>query len=94
MFNKLALFSCFTTSTISLLFSLSLPATANTTRAVEAGPIWNQSDANIKCPRLAQEEGGTWTGHWWTTISGLCLSASLNFQIILRAKVSLFSITM
>ncbi|WP_071925393.1 mannan-binding protein [Picosynechococcus sp. PCC 7117] len=86
MFNKLALFSCFTTSTISLLFSLSLPATANTTRAVEAGPIWNQSDANIKCPRLAQEEGGTWTGHWWTTISGVMSVCQLEFSNNLESK--------
>ena len=38
--------------------------------AIEAGPIWNQADAETKCPALAQKEGGTWTGHWWTTVWG------------------------
>lgn len=39
-------------------------------RAVEAGPIWNQADANKKCPRIAAQNNGTWTGQWWTTVQG------------------------
>ncbi|ANV88565.1 hypothetical protein AWQ22_14500 [Picosynechococcus sp. PCC 7117] len=39
-----------------------------------------------------KEEPGLVTGG--QQFQELCLSASLNFQIILRAKVSLFSITM
>ncbi|ANV85425.1 hypothetical protein AWQ21_14330 [Picosynechococcus sp. PCC 7003] len=86
MFNKLSRFSFLATSTISFIFSLSLPASANTTRAVEAGPIWNQNDANVKCPRLAQEEGGTWTGQWWTTISGVMSVCQLEFLNNLETK--------
>lgn len=34
--------------------------------SVEAGPIWNQQDAEQKCPRVCG--AGQWTGHWWTTV--------------------------
>lgn len=39
-------------------------------RAIDAGPIWNQNDANNKCPQIASRNGGTWTGGWWTTVQG------------------------
>ena len=37
---------------------------------INAGPIWNQADAQQKCPKLAKKRGATWTGHWWTTQPG------------------------
>ena len=37
---------------------------------VEAGPIWNQMDAEKKCPQVARANGGTWNGQWRTTIPG------------------------
>ncbi|GHB22545.1 hypothetical protein GCM10007094_08390 [Pseudovibrio japonicus] len=40
------------------------------TEDVEAGPIWNQLDAEEKCPQVAAEAGGTWNGQWTTTIPG------------------------
>lgn len=39
-------------------------------KSVEVGPIWNQADANLKCPKAAREFGGTWTGDWRTTRPG------------------------
>jgi hypothetical protein len=39
-------------------------------RWVEAGPIWNQSDADQKCPKVARSVGGKWTGQWKTTRPG------------------------
>ncbi len=42
----------------------------STTEAIEAGPIWDQADAETKCPVVAQENNGTWTGQWWTTVPG------------------------
>lgn len=39
-------------------------------RDVEAGPIWNQADAEVKCPRIAAEARGRWTGQWRTTEVG------------------------
>lgn len=44
-----------------------LPAQA---RNIEAGPIWNQQDAQMKCPLVAAKWQGKWTGHWWTTVQG------------------------
>jgi Mannan-binding protein len=37
---------------------------------VEAGPIWNQSDAQTKCPQVAKAIGGAWDGQWRTTVPG------------------------
>lgn len=37
---------------------------------VEAGPIWNQFDADRKCPDVARNGGGKWTGQWKTTQPG------------------------
>ncbi len=37
---------------------------------VEAGPIWSQADAALKCPVAAAAVRGTWTGQWFTTVQG------------------------
>lgn len=37
----------------------------------EAGPIWNQGDANAKCAALARRENAEWTGQWRTTQVGV-----------------------
>ncbi|KAF0184096.1 MAG: mannan-binding lectin [Hyphomonadaceae bacterium] len=46
------------------------PPRAQRTRAIEAGPIWNQSDAEVKCRRVAAEARGEWTGQWRTVTPG------------------------
>lgn len=46
------------------------PGPAPAVRNVEAGPIWNQADAEVKCPALAKKVGGAWTGQWVTTVAG------------------------
>jgi hypothetical protein len=38
--------------------------------AIEAGPLWSQSDAEKKCPEVAKASGGTWNGQWRTTVPG------------------------
>lgn len=38
--------------------------------SIEAGPIWNQTDAEKKCPQVANTNGGTWNGQWKTTVPG------------------------
>ncbi|MEH1848040.1 MAG: mannan-binding lectin [Nostoc sp.] len=37
---------------------------------VEAGPIWNNDDAKVKCPAVAAAVGGRWDGNWVTTVPG------------------------
>ena len=37
---------------------------------VEAGPIWDQADANKKCPVVCEKNNGTWDGQWRTTVPG------------------------
>ncbi len=56
----------------ALLF-LVLPSVAwaqTRTISVEAGPIWSQSDAAKKCPQVAKDNRGTWSGGWRTTVPG------------------------
>jgi len=38
--------------------------------AIEAGPLWSQSDAEKKCPEVAKANGGSWNGEWRTTVPG------------------------
>ncbi len=40
------------------------------TADIQAGPIWNQADAEQKCPSLCQNNRGQWTGQWNTTVWG------------------------
>lgn len=55
------------------LLCLVLPSAAwaqARTISVEAGAIWNQADAQRKCPEVAKANGGTWNGQWRTTVPG------------------------
>lgn len=58
----------------SLLFGGLLMIAASSVHAakkdVEAGPIWNQADANNKCQALARKHSSRWTGQWRTTVPG------------------------
>ncbi|PSB55186.1 mannan-binding lectin [Chamaesiphon polymorphus] len=40
------------------------------TKDIKAGPIWNNEDAQVKCPVAAAAVGGEWNGQWRTTIWG------------------------
>jgi len=54
----------------AMIFAFGLPfSAAQATETLEAGPIWNQQDAEKKCPGVCEKHGG-WTGHWWTTVQG------------------------
>ena len=53
--------------------------------AVEAGPIWNQQDANTKCPATCGKGWGAWDGQWWTTVPNKmsvceCLAPAYNID--------------
>ena len=37
---------------------------------VNAGPIWNQKDAQKKCPKVCKSKKAKWQGGWWTTVPG------------------------
>jgi hypothetical protein len=54
-------------------------AVAPPKKAIEAGPIWNQADANNKCPKIASKNNGTWTGQWWTTVPGKMSVCEIQF---------------
>lgn len=37
---------------------------------LEAGPLWNDSDAEAKCPAVCDARGAAWTREWRTTVQG------------------------
>lgn len=43
---------------------------ATTSKAIEAGPIWDQKDAEGKCPNTCSHHKLQWDSNWWTTVSG------------------------
>ncbi len=47
-----------------------LGATPVSAKDVKAGPIWNNEDAQVKCPVAAAAVGGEWNGQWRTTVWG------------------------
>lgn len=55
-------------------------------RQVEVGPIWNQEDADVKCPRAAAQEGGRWTGHWRTTQPAVMSVCDIEYEPERRAR--------
>lgn len=36
----------------------------------QAGPIWNNQDAKLKCPPICVSHKQVWTGSWKTTVVG------------------------
>lgn len=57
-----------TSATAALMIVLFTSGTAQAFD-VRAGPIWNQQDAQTKCPSTCQWYGG-WNGQWKTTKPG------------------------
>jgi len=51
---------------------ISLPAN------IQAGPIWNNDDAKVKCPVVAAAARGVWNGQWRTTVPGKMSVCGLN----------------
>ena len=41
---------------------------AQFTLDVPAGPIWDQADAELKCPIACASHGGLWNGQWTTIV--------------------------
>ncbi|MCC5628817.1 mannan-binding lectin [Nostoc sphaeroides CHAB 2801] len=80
MFNKLGFlksFGFFTTTVVSIVFGSVPNALALN---VNAGPIWNNDDAQIKCPVVAAVYGTQWTGRWTTTIWNKMSVCDLNLS--------------
>jgi Mannan-binding protein/Beta/Gamma crystallin len=62
-------------------------ATSATAKDVEAGPIWNNNDAKVKCPAAAAAVNRKWNGQWRTTVNGKASVCGL----VAIADVTLFS---
>ena len=46
------------------------PASVQSGRTIEAGPIWNNNMAQNVCPRICHQNNMNWSGQWWTTVPG------------------------
>ncbi|MDD5232209.1 MAG: mannan-binding lectin [Syntrophales bacterium] len=55
------------------------PPQGNGQNDKNAGPIWNQIDANKKCPGVCKWYGG-WNGNWLTTTPGQMSVCGCNEQ--------------
>jgi hypothetical protein len=69
---------------VALAGALMMPGIAaaqSRTTAVDAGPIWNQADANKKCPVAAANYGGAWDGQWWTTVPGKMSVCEVKYSV-------------
>ncbi len=53
----------------SAIVALAISGSAFACIAVDAGPIWNQKDAESKCPNVCS--GLKWNGQWTTTQEGV-----------------------
>jgi len=53
---------------------------AHAAENVDAGPIWNNMDAQSKCPGVCSAAGGTWNGNWLTTAPGQNSVCSCDIQ--------------
>lgn len=50
--------------------TFALPAVSTTPQDVNAGPIFNNQDAQQKCPGVCTNASATWNGQWTTTVPG------------------------
>jgi hypothetical protein len=51
--------------------SVAYPYPYTTTKVdIDAGPIWNQTHAQRRCPRVCASQNGRWTGNWTTVETG------------------------
>ena len=56
-------FSCLFVVVVACAFAANAFATD-----IQAGPIWDNSDAQLKCPVTCETVGGNWNGNWTTTV--------------------------
>ncbi|HEV3456671.1 MAG TPA: multicopper oxidase domain-containing protein [Thermoanaerobaculia bacterium] len=51
-----------------------------TSQDVDAGPIWNNNDAKLKCPGVCAKTKGVWNGNWKTTVPGQMSVCGCNYN--------------
>lgn len=48
---------------------------------VPAGPIWNNDDAEEKCPIVCASSGGEWNGQWRTVVKDKMSVCGCKFRV-------------
>lgn len=64
----------------------SKPKKSRNVREVSAGKIWDQAQANRKCPRIAEQTNGQWTSKWRKTNSNNEAVCEIRFEPLAHAK--------
>lgn len=54
---------------------------------INAGPIWNNDDAKVKCPVAAQVYGAQWNGQWTTTVPRTMSVCGTNLSFLPKISV-------
>ena len=54
----------------AMMLALTFGAASAATKDINAGPIWDNLDAQGKCPGVCSAAGGDWDGNWHTTVPG------------------------
>ena len=67
-------------------FMLATGAQANTSKDIEAGPIWNNGDAHTKCPQVCNMQ---WNGNWTTTQQGQMSVCGCSLSLVHGQSVDL-----
>ncbi len=70
IFRKTGIFTAVPAVMPTLLLSLASTPAIAIVKPLEAGPITNGREAQVKCPVLAQQNNASWTGKWWSIASG------------------------
>ena len=65
-------------SLVAIASSALLSATPATAKDVNAGPIFNNNDAKVKCPVAAAKVNQRWNGQWRTTVEGKASACGLS----------------
>lgn len=68
--KKTATFISLPVLTSALLLSLATTPALAIIKPIEAGPIANAQEAQVRCPMIAQQNNGSWTQKWWGIASG------------------------
>ena len=60
----------------------------NNVREVSAGGIWDAKQANRKCPLIAQQTNGTWTGKWRKVAANNAAVCEVRYQPLHKVKAA------
>jgi mRNA-degrading endonuclease RelE of RelBE toxin-antitoxin system len=62
-------------------------------KEVNAGPLYNQGDAQARCPKVCTDVGCKWTGHWRTTVPDVTSLCSCGEWTLVKKRAKFIPLT-